>query len=268
MTRNLKLTIEYDGTAYQGWQLQAPGQPTVQGVIETALRAMTGEPKLRLRGAGRTDSGVHARGQVANFFTETSIPPRGFMLGLNAKLPRDVAIRACEEVPASFDARRSARGKIYRYTIWNQQNRSPLIDRYVWHVRGALDLPAMRAAAAHLVGEHDFRAFRASDCERRNTVRIIRRLELSRDGDLVRCEVEATAFLKNMVRILVGTLVAVGQGRLAADDVRTIREAGDRTRAGITAPPQGLEMVQVFYPAPEQYGEPPPYDPDIPQETD
>jgi tRNA pseudouridine38-40 synthase len=229
---------------------------------------MTSEPKLRLRGAGRTDAGVHARAQVANFFTETRIPARGFMLGLNAKLPRDVAIRAAEEVPASFDARRSARGKIYRYSIWNQENRSPLLDRFVWHVRGNLDLGAMRQAAGHLVGEHDFRAFRASDCERRNTVRTLRRLEVSREGDLLRFEVEATAFLKNMVRILVGTLVAVGQGRLPADEVARIRDAGDRTRAGATAPPQGLELVQVFYPAPAEYGEPPSYDPEIVRERD
>jgi len=245
LSRNLRILIEYDGTDFAGWQRQ-PGQRTVQAELEEAIAQMTGETVL-VRGAGRTDAGVHARGQVANFALEANIPTIGLLRGLNSLLPPDVALLDVAEAPADFDARFSARGKLYRYELWNHLVRSPLRARTSWHCRGAIELDVMRAAASALVGQHDFRAFRAADCERRTTVRVVRRLDVTRAGELLSFEVEATAFLKNMVRILVGTLVDVGRGRLAPDIVPAMLATGDRTIGGVTAPPQGLTLMRVDY---------------------
>jgi tRNA pseudouridine38-40 synthase len=246
--RNLRLLLEYDGTEFRGWQRQQEGLRTVQGCLEDAVRAMTGEAVF-VRGAGRTDAGVHAQGQVANFRTVRGarIPTGGFLRGLNAHLPPDVAVLEVHEAPPAFDARLAARGKLYRYAIWNHLVRSPLHRRRSWHCRAPLDLQAMREAAGLLVGEHDFRAFRAADCERRTTVRVLRQITLTAQGALVTLDVEGTAFLKNMVRILAGTLVAVGRGELTAGDVARLLREGDRTQAGTTAPAHGLTLVRVYY---------------------
>jgi tRNA pseudouridine38-40 synthase len=248
--RRLRLTIEYDGTDFVGWQRQDNG-PSIQGALEAAMSAMTGE-QHEVRGAGRTDAGVHALGQVAHVDTARTIPLRGFLLGLNSQLPRSISVRAVDEAPAEFDARHLATGKLYRYSIWNANVRSAMRDRFVWHVRRPLDVLLMQEAARHLVGRHDFASFRASDCERRTTVRTLRRVEAARDGELVTVEVDGDAFLKNMVRILSGTLVEVGQGRRRPDDVLAVRTAGDRTRAGVTAPALGLCLVRVDYPPDEE----------------
>jgi tRNA pseudouridine38-40 synthase len=243
--RNLRIVVEYDGTDFAGWQRQ-PGQRTVQGCLEDAIREMTGE-EVFVRGAGRTDAGVHAAGQVGSFRLAARIPEHGLLRGLNTHLPPDVAIVDVAEVDADFDARFSARGKLYRYEVWNHLVRSPLRARRSWHVRQPIDGDAVRRAAAALVGEHDFRAFRAADCERRTTRRVVRRLEVDRQGALWSFEIEATAFLKNMVRIVVGTLVDVGRGQLPADAVSRMLETGDREAGGMTAPPQGLTLVRVVY---------------------
>jgi len=245
VARRYKVVVEYDGTDFAGWQRQ-PGQRTVQGVLEEAIREMTGE-SVFVRAAGRTDAGVHADGQVATFDLELNIPPHGFLRGLNSILPADVALVDVALAAPDFDARFSARGKVYRYTVWAHFVRSPLHARRTWHVRQPLDLEAIRAAAAGLVGEHDFRAFRASDCERRTTRRIVRRIEVDRQGARLTIEVEATAFLKNMVRILVGTLIDVGRGRLTPEAVSRMLETGDRAAGGMTAPPQGLTLLRVIY---------------------
>lgn len=245
MSRNLRILIEYDGTDFAGWQRQ-PGQRTVQGEIEDAIAQMTGETVL-VRGAGRTDAGVHAAGQVANFTLAANIPTLGLLRGLNSLLPSDIALLDVAEAPPEFDARFSARGKTYRYQVWNNLVRAPLQARRCWHCRRPIDLEAMRAAARQLVGEHDFRAFRASDCERRTTIRVVRRLDIDRAGDLLSFEIEATAFLKNMVRILVGTLVDLGRGRIAPEVITQMLASGDRTIGGVTAPPQGLTLVRVAY---------------------
>jgi tRNA pseudouridine38-40 synthase len=243
--RTLRLLIEYDGTDFCGWQRQLD-QRTVQQCLEEAFAAMTGM-HLHVQGAGRTDAGVHADGQVASVEVASRIPALGFMRGLNSHLPRDIAVLDVADVEAGFNARHSARGKIYRYRIWNHPVRSPRHARQAWHVFAPLNVHAMREAAEVLTGEHDFRAFRAADCERKTTVRLMRRFEVQREGGLITCEVEGTAFLKNMVRILVGTLVAVGHGKMTIDQVRALLKNGDRTQAGMTAPAQGLTLATVVY---------------------
>ncbi len=243
-----RLTVEYDGTDFVGWQRQANG-PSVQAAIEEALTDMHGGVATAIRGAGRTDAGVHALGQVAHFDAppDTRVPLHGYQRGLNAVLPRAIAIVGVERVADDFDARFSARGKLYRYSIWTAPTRSPMRDRYVWHLRRAIDVERMQDAANVLVGRHDFSAFRAADCERRTTTRSLSRLAVARSGDLVTVEVEADAFLKNMVRIIVGTLCEVGWGKRTATDVQRILDGGDRRQAGITAPAQGLALVRVDY---------------------
>ncbi len=245
MGRRFRVVVEYDGTDFSGWQRQ-PGERTVQGVLEDAIREMTGE-SVFVRAAGRTDAGVHADGQVASFDLELNIPPHGLLRGMNSILPVDLALVDVAEAPPDFDARFSARGKVYRYTIWGHFVRSPLRARRAWHVREPLDVEAIRTAAAALVGDHDFRAFRASDCDRRTTRRIVRAIDVDRQGALLTIDVEATAFLKNMVRILVGTLVDVGRGRIEPGAVARMLETGDRAAGGMTAPPQGLTLLRVIY---------------------
>jgi len=243
--RTLKLVVEYDGTDFAGWQRQ-DGQQTVQGCLEEALRTMTGQT-IMVRGAGRTDAGVHAEGQVASVEVASRIPTLGFQRGINTLVPPEIAVLEVTDMPAGFNARHDARGKIYSYRVWNHPVRSPQHARRAWHVYDPLDTHGMREAAARLIGEHDFRSFRSSDCDRLNTVRIIRRFDVRRDGALLSFEVEGTAFLRNMVRILAGTLVAVGKGKMTPDQVEALLTSGDRTQAGVTAPACGLSLVRVIY---------------------
>jgi len=243
--RTLKLVVEYDGTDFAGWQRQ-DGQSTVQGCLEKALRTMTGQPII-VRGAGRTDAGVHAEGQVASVEVASRIPALGFLRGINTNVPPAIAVLEVTDMPAGFNARHHARGKIYRYHVWNHPVRSPRVARRSWHVYDPLDVHAMREAAARLVGEHDFRSFRSADCDRTNTVRTMRRFDVRREGTMILLEVEGTAFLRNMVRILAGTLVAVGKGRMTPDQVEALLTHFDRTQAGVTAPACGLTLARVIY---------------------
>ncbi|WP_373044038.1 tRNA pseudouridine(38-40) synthase TruA [Vulgatibacter sp.] len=243
--RTVKLTVEYDGTDFVGWQVQPNGR-SVQQVIEQALETMLKE-RTPVVGAGRTDAGVHAAAQVCSLRTERTVPLKAFVMGLNSLLPPDVAVRAAEEMPEGFHARHSAGGKRYVYRISNRPTRSPLLRRTHWEVYRPLDVGAMREAARHFLGEHDFAAFRAADCPAKTTRRVMRRFDVEeRDGSIA-ITVEATAFLKQMVRNLVGTLVEVGMGKRAPDSIRLLLLEGDRTKAGPTAPPQGLTMDEVFY---------------------
>lgn len=241
----IKLVLEYDGTAFVGWQVQPNGR-SVQEVVEGALAKLLGEP-VRVAAAGRTDSGVHALGQVAAFTAPRALPLKAYALGLNGHLPPDVAVVSAEEVPDDFDPRRWSLGKRYRYLISNRKGRSPLRRLTHWELFAPLDLEAMRAGARALVGRRDFSAFRAADCEAHHAVREVRSLELSgQAGDAVQVDVEGTAFLKHMVRNLVGTLVEVGKGRRPAAWVAEVLASQDRTRAGPTAPAHGLCLVEVM----------------------
>jgi tRNA pseudouridine38-40 synthase len=243
----LRLTIEYEGTAYQGWQLQPDG-PTVQEVLERALATALREP-VRVRGAGRTDAGVHACGQVAAVRV-TSVPSDLVRLqkSLNALTPDDVAVRDIAVVDDAFDPRRQARSRVYEYRILNAIAPSPFWRRHAWHVATALDVPAMDAEARTLVGEHDFAAFRGADAEPvRSTVRRVLESGVHPSGTLLVYRIEATAFLKHMVRNIVGTLVEVGRGERGPDTMGDLLAGRDRTRAGATAPPHGLILVAVRY---------------------
>lgn len=242
--RNLRLVIAYQGTHYAGWQIQ-PVSPTVQGVIEDRLRQLTQQPS-RLRAAGRTDAGVHAMGQVANFRTESSHGLRTFFRGLNALLPHDISILSVEEVPLEFDSRRHNRGKHYRYSVWNRRSLSPFHVHTTYHLHRPLDTDAMARASRALVGTHDFAAFRSADCERETTVRTLYRCSVTREEDLIHIDVEGTAFLRNMVRIIAGTLLEVGQGTRSAESLPALLRGGDRVQAGMTLPPEGLCLVRVL----------------------
>ncbi len=242
----VKLTVEYDGTRYVGWQVQ-PNGPSVQAAIERALEALHKGPR-RVTAAGRTDAGVHALGRVVSFPEERPLPLSAYVKGMNALLPEDVAVRAASIEPDGFDARRSALGKRYRYVVENFETRAPLTRLRAWQVFVPLDVRAMRAAAEHLVGRHDFAAFQASDCASEHAVREVRRLDVvGQAGGRIELVVEATAFVKHMVRNFAGTLVEVGLGKRDAGSIPALLASGDRTKAGRTAPPQGLFLEEVFY---------------------
>lgn len=246
--RQLRVTLEYDGTDLAGWQRQA-NAPTVQGHVEQALARLLGHP-VRLSGASRTDAGVHARGQVAAFSTEHHIPTEGLRRALNASLPPQIAASDIAEVDPSFHPRFSATGKHYRYLFWVRRDRSPCWYRRAWWRSRPLDVPAMREAAQHLVGDHDFAAFRAVGCSARTTVRHIQSLELAwadTEPSLLVLDVRGNAFLRNMVRIIAGTLSDVGEGRFTPAQVAELLEGKDRTKGGQTAPAHGLELMQVFF---------------------
>jgi tRNA pseudouridine38-40 synthase len=243
--RHIRLVVEYDGTGLHGWQRQANGA-TVQQHLEDALAQLLSHP-VPVGGASRTDAGVHARGQVASFRTERPIPLHGIRRGLNSILPPQIAIRDAAEVPEEFHPRFSAIGKHYRYTLLVRPDRSPRWRDRAWHHPDVLDLEAMREAAAHLIGEHDFAAFRAAGCSAKTTLRRVDSIVIT-DGELVRIDVHGNAFLRNMVRIIVGTLSEVGTGRRSAGQVAEILALRDRTKSGITAPAHGLELIAVDYP--------------------
>jgi tRNA pseudouridine38-40 synthase len=241
----LKLTLEYDGARFVGWQVQPNGR-SVQEELEKAVGKLCGE-SVRVTGAGRTDAGVHARGQVVSLCVSKELPLRAWTAGLNALLPEDLACVRAEVAPHGFDARRWARGKRYVYSIVQTDVRAPLLRGRAWEIRRPLDVAAMSAAAPQLVGVHDFSALRAADCPARTTVREIRELGIRRQGARIDLAVQATAFLKHMVRNIVGTLVEVGHGRRAPDSLAALLESRDRKLAGPTAPPHGLVLEEVYY---------------------
>jgi len=244
--RTFKLVLEYDGTNYHGWQVQ-PGLATVQEALEEALARIVGAP-VHVMGAGRTDAGVHALGQVASFRAEIRLDPATLQRALNAHLPRDIAVLEAAEALPGFDARRDARGRTYRYTFLCRPHRSALWRHRALHIPRPLDLEAMAAAAACLVGEHDFSAFRAANCTAPSPVRRVSEARIERQEDLAHFTITADAFLQHMVRIIMGTLLQVGEGRLTPAGFEEVLASRDRNRAGKTLDPRGLCLVHVTYP--------------------
>jgi tRNA pseudouridine38-40 synthase len=241
----LKVTLEYDGTRYAGWQRQ-PDRPTIQEAVESALARIT-QAQISVVGAGRTDAGVHALGQVASFRTERVMSPEEWTRALNGVLPDDISVRSVEEVDDGFHARYSARGKLYEYRILNRPERSALQLQRVWHLHKPLDVPAMKAAADLLVGKHDFSSFEGALSDSDNPWCDLQRLDIRQEADLIRIQAYADRFLKQMVRTIVGTLVEVGFKKRSPESLKDILEARDRSAAGKTAPPHGLYLVRVDY---------------------
>ncbi|MFM8551365.1 MAG: tRNA pseudouridine(38-40) synthase TruA [Nitrospiraceae bacterium] len=240
-----KLTLEYDGTGYAGWQTQ-PGQATIQSTLEAALLCLTQEP-IACVGAGRTDAGVHAQGQVVSFRSDRGLPLHEWRRGLNAHLPPDIAVQSVEIVADDFHARYKAKTKRYEYRILHQQERSALDRHQAWHIYGPLDLDKMREAAQLLVGRHDFSSFQGHPTDTKDPICNIERLDLLQEGPQIRIVFVADRFLKQMVRAIVGTLVEIGQSKRPPQAMKEILAAKDRRSAGYTAPAQGLYLVEVHY---------------------
>jgi tRNA pseudouridine38-40 synthase len=243
--RRLKCIVAYDGTDFSGFQVQ-PGQVTIQGELEAALKRITGET-IQVFGSGRTDAGVHARGQVIHFDTNSNIPLEKWRLVLNNQLPEAIVVRSVEEVDESFHARFNVKSKEYRYCIDNNPVPDVFRHRYADHIRFPLDVEAMRQAARHLVGEHDFTSFCSAKTFVEDKVRTVYELKVERCGGEIWVTCRGNGFLYNMVRIIVGTLVEVGQGKRHPDEMRAILLARDREAAGKTAPAKGLTMWEVVY---------------------
>ena len=243
--KRIKLTVAYDGTDYCGWQIQKNGV-TVEEVLNRALSRLTGE-KITLIGASRTDAGVHARGNVAVFDTDTRIPAERIAYAVNALLPEDVVVVRSEEVPAGWHPRKCVSVKTYEYRILNREFPDPVRRRDTYFVSFPLDLDRMRQAAGYLKGTHDFKSFCSAQTSVEDTVRTIYSLDVEKAGDLFTVRVRGNGFLYNMVRIIAGTLAGVGRGYFEPEEVERMLEEKDRTKAGVTAPPQGLTLVGIEY---------------------
>lgn len=256
--RNIKLTIEYDGTNYCGWQIQ-PGCDTIQGIIESTLSRIT-KSEVDVLGAGRTDAGVHALGQVANFRTESRMTPDEFRLALNSLLPRDIVIKYVEEVDENFHSRFDAVSRTYHYTILNANTPSAFLRNYVYVFAKPIDIDIMNIACQYLIGTHDFQSFASNSDEIHSTIRTVNIAEWTlldsnssvlgyeKGHHLIRFRIEANAFLRGMVRAITGTLLEVGVGKIQPEKVKEILEAKDRTIAGASLPAKGLCLVNVVYP--------------------
>jgi tRNA pseudouridine38-40 synthase len=243
--RNIKLTLSYDGTDFNGWQTQ-PGYRTVQEVLETAIASVTGA-RPHCNASGRTDAGVHALGQVVNFYTETRLSSEVLVRAVNAHLPADVAARAVAEESQAFDANKDAHSKLYRYVITDSAVRNPFVYRYATASRHPLDAAAMARASRCLLGRHDFHSFETEWPNRMTSIRTVSHLSVNRAGEYIWIDVEADGFLYNMVRAIAGTLMNVGRGYWPEEKVAEILNAEDRRLAGPTAPPQGLFLMRVTY---------------------
>lgn len=247
MMRNIKLLIEYDGTNYIGWQIQLKSQgKSIQGVLQEKLEKIVCH-KVKLAGAGRTDAGVHAKGQVANFFTESKIPVNRIPLALSSMLPSDIVVKGAWEVSHDFHALSSAVEKTYRYTILQSPINSAFEWRYCYHVRYVLDIDNMKKAVEYLIGTYDYSSFCSSGTTVKEFTRTVKEGKLYQEGNLLHFEITGDGFLYNMVRIIVGTLIEIGRGRWAPEYMAKIIAAKNRNMAGPTAPPQGLVMLNVIY---------------------
>ncbi|MBN1354447.1 MAG: tRNA pseudouridine(38-40) synthase TruA [Candidatus Omnitrophica bacterium] len=245
--RNICLTIAYDGTHYAGWQVQRNAR-TIQGEIEKVLKRIY-KKKVKLTGASRTDAGVHAEAQIANFKIESGIPPNKLQLALNSSLPDDISITSAKKVPLKFHAQFDAQKKLYRYSILNSRVDNPFLRRFYHKVPYKLDMPLMRKEAKAFKGNRDFKSFQAKNAflERKSTIRKIERVAVRRTGDFVYIDIEADGFLRNMARNIVGTLIEIGRGYLPRGSASEILKRLDRRKAGPTAPAKGLVLIRVQY---------------------
>ncbi|MEZ0537398.1 tRNA pseudouridine(38-40) synthase TruA [Caldicellulosiruptoraceae bacterium PP1] len=243
--KNILLTIEYEGTNYHGWQKQN-NKITIQGTIENAIYKMTKE-KVNLVGSGRTDAGVHALNQKANFLTETKVPIEKIPVALNSLLPSDISIKDAKEVDLNFNARYSAKQKTYKYLIYNGKTRSAIMRNLSYFYRGQLDILKMEQALEYFIGRYDFTAFCSSGSEVKSKIREIKNAYLSVENDYISIYVTANGFLYNMMRIIAGTILDVGCGKIKPTDIPLIIESKDRNKAGKTLPPWGLYLVDVVY---------------------
>ncbi|MBL7084984.1 MAG: tRNA pseudouridine(38-40) synthase TruA [Candidatus Omnitrophica bacterium] len=247
--RNIRLAIEYDGTNYCGWQVQnkrKSKEKTIQEALEKALSRILQE-KVKVIGSGRTDSGVHALGQAANFKSKSNLSCQNIQKALNSILPRDIRIKPVKEVPLGFHARFSAQSKLYRYTIVNGSFVSPFLRRYSYLVKHPLNMAKMRKGARYLLGRHNFRSFQAVEKKERAATRTIKRLDIHKEDNLIYLNIEADGFLYKMVRNIAGTLIEVGRGKLKPQDVKRILRAKNRIYAGPCAPAKGLCLMEVKY---------------------
>ncbi len=245
MSRRIRLIVQYEGTDYVGWQLQENGV-SVQQRLNEAILAVTGE-SVQLHGSGRTDSGVHARAQVAHFDTSARMPADKFAIAMNMRLPRDIRVLYSEEAPEGFHSRFSAKNKTYRYTVQTGPHADVFTRNTALHVHTPLDFGRMQRSAAYALGAHDFSAFMSAGSTLENTVRTIFHSTWTQNGNYLFYEVSANGFLYNMVRILVGTMLEVGSGKLPEDAIARALDSGRRSDAGATAPPQGLMLMRVQY---------------------
>ncbi len=241
----ITLTVSYDGTAYCGWQIQ-PNGVTVQEVLQNAIFSLTGE-RVSVTGSGRTDAGVHAKGQVAHFDTESSIPPERFYLALNPLLPKDIKVIKSAIAPGGFDARKSAKRKTYCYTLYKSDVELPLIDGYAMRIDNGVNLDKMKEVAKLIEGEHDFKAFSRAGGSAKTTVRTVYKIDIADDGEKINIFVCGNGFLYNMVRIIAGTLLVAGEGKLDGNSVKAMLETGRRVEGVKTCPAKGLCLVSVEY---------------------
>ncbi|MDF0479180.1 tRNA pseudouridine(38-40) synthase TruA [Vagococcus sp. PNs007] len=244
--KNIKLTIEYDGKRYLGWQRLGDSDKTIQGKIEATLSKMTGE-ELEIVGSGRTDSGTHARGQVANFKTMSTMTPEKMMNYLNNTLPRDIVVTKVEEVPERFHARYNAAGKQYSYYVWNKETPSAIERNFSYHCSQSLDIKKMQAACDKLVGEHDFIGFSSLKKNKKSTVRTLNSITIDKKGDLIQFKFIGEGFLYNMVRIMMGTILAIGSGEMELEVIDEVFDKKVRQTAGETVPAHGLFLDEVYY---------------------
>lgn len=244
--RNFKIILQYDGTRYQGWQRQVSTENTIQGKLETLLSKMCETP-VEIQGAGRTDAGVHAYGQTANFHINTDQTPQEIMAYMNSYLPEDISVINCEEVSERFHARLWAKGKIYQYRIWNSDKKPVFSRKYVHQVPGTLDMEAMQQAAALLLGTHDYQSFTSTKRGKKSTVRTVDKIDIVRKGEEIVFTFQGDGFLYHMVRIMMGTLIETGLGIRKPEEIPMVLEAKDRSKAGHLIPGNGLTLVKVLY---------------------
>jgi tRNA pseudouridine38-40 synthase len=243
--RNIKLTIEYDGTNYCGWQRQN-NVMTIQEKLERAIEEITGEKAL-ITGSSRTDAGVHAKGYTGNFYTNSKISEGKFPGAINSKLPRDIVILKAFDMPMEFHSRYNSIGKLYSYTILNRREYVAIGRNYIYHHQRILDIDAMKLGALYFIGTHDFSAFKNLGSSVKTSVRTISQLDIIKDKDIIKIYIAADGFLYNMVRIIVGALIRVGEGKIKPTEIKNIIESKERAKAGKSVPPNGLCLEEVFY---------------------